>query len=212
MKAFAILFSLFAAALSSGARAQSWIVFIPVERDFRVVLPVPPVRVAGIDGAVEFRASAGELQFTVVRRIPRSLAEVDIRNDVLKRLQAGGDETIKRFGEDDGDVEPGEYIFRSGGAYTIHRVFADRRHYYELVVRAPPDDYATVRRTSARDFFASFQVTGAGFPWRAARTTMAPDALCRDRPNVFARMYCEYRACVDPGNEKTSYCARLFGR
>jgi hypothetical protein len=212
MKARPILFSLLTAWLCAGAWAQSWIVFSPRERDFRVVFPAPPVRAAGVDGAVEFKAGAGELQFVVVRRDPRRLADVSVLDDILKRLQARGDETIKRFGEEEGDTEPGEYIFRSGGVYTIHRVFADQRHYYELVVQSPPDDYATVRRTTARDFFGSFQVSGLGFPWMAARTTAAPDALCRDRPNVFARMYCEYRACIEPGNEKTSYCARLFGR
>ena len=212
MKAHPILFLVLMASMCAGASAQSWIVFTPWERDFRVVFPAPPVRAAGIDGAVEFKATAGALQFTVVRRDPRRLADVRVLDDVLKRLQARGDETIKRFGEEDGDMEPGEYVFRSGGVYTIHRVFADQRHYYELIVQTPPDEYATVRRTSARDFFASFQVTSAGFPWGIGIPAAAPDALCRDRPNVFARMYCEYRACIEPGNERTSFCTRLFGR
>lgn len=42
--------------LSGAAQAQNWIVFIPAERDFRVLLPEVPSQSTAVDGSTVFTA------------------------------------------------------------------------------------------------------------------------------------------------------------
>ena len=194
----------------TGAAAQSWIVFIPAERDFRALFPEPPVRSAEADGAVAFKASFDEFQYSVYRHEARRAADVDIRSRIIQRLEGGG-ETVQQIADEDSDSDRAAYVFRHGGVSSIHRVFAHRGRYYELAVQSARAAFGGARQT-ARDFFGSFQITGAGGPSFRMRRGLTLDALCRGRTNAYSRAFCEYAVCLQPDYEHYPHCARLLAR
>jgi hypothetical protein len=209
MRAWAMALCWMAGWMWTGASAQSWIVFIPAERDFRALFPEPPVRSAEADGAVAFKASFDDVQYIVYRHDARSLGDVDPRSRIIQRLEAGGD-TAQQVSNEDGNSDPAEYVFRRGGVSSIHRVFARGGRYYELAVQSAHAAFAGARQT-ARDFFGSFQMT-VGVPWIRMRRGLTLDALCRDRTNAFSRAFCEYAVCLQPDYGHYPHCARLLAR
>lgn len=193
------------ATLFSGvSAAQTMTLYVPPERDFRVLLPAPPQRQDAPLGSVEYRAEAGHLQYSVFRHDPRRLSGANPENDIIARI-AGNDQSARRYGQDEGDLVANEFIFRVGGEWTMHKVIVESGRYYELVVKSPADD--GIDNRSARDFFASFQMgTATGFP--LAANLPGPDS-CQSRSNTFSRRFCEYMACLAPGTASHPVCQGL---
>lgn len=195
------------AALFSGvSAAQTMTLYVPPERDFRVLLPASPTREDAPQGSVEYRADAGLRQYSVFRHDPRRLSGANPQNDIVARI-TNDDQSARRYGQDEGELTAGEFIFRVGSVWTIHKVIAQSGRYYELVVKSPADD--SVDLTGARDFFASFQMgTAAGFP--VAANLPGPDS-CQSRSNAFTRRFCEYMACLAPGTASHPVCQKMPG-
>jgi hypothetical protein len=209
MRKWAIALCWLAGWMWSGASAQSWVVFIPAERDFRALFPEPPARSAEADGAVAFKASFDDVQYIVFRHDARRLRDVDLRSRIIQRLEAGGD-TVQQVTDEDGNSDPAEYVFRRGGVSSVHRIYARRGRYYELVVQSARSAFAGARQT-ARDFFGSFQMT-VGVPSIRMRRGLTLDALCTGRTNAYSRAFCEYAVCLQPDYEHYPHCARLLAR
>lgn len=194
-----------AALFSGGVLAQSFIFYAPPERDFRVLLPGPPTRLNTPSGSVEFRTDTGTYQYSVFRHDPRRISSAAAaREDIVQRI-SGDDQFARRFGQDDGDLGPNDYVFRVASVWTVHRVVFESGRYYELVVKAGADE--GIPRQLARDFFNSFQMGGvSGFPVFA--NLPAPDS-CLARDNAYARRFCEYLTCQVPGYENHPACAGI---
>jgi hypothetical protein len=195
------------ATLFSGvSMAQTMTLFAPPERDFRVLLPAPPQRQDTPQGSVEYRAEAGQRQYSVFRHDPGRLSGANPQNDIVARI-ANDDQSARRYGQDEGELTAGEFIFRVGSIWTIHKVIIESGRYYELVVKSPADD--GVDLSGARDFFTSFQMgTATGFP--VAANLPGPDS-CQSRSNAFSRRFCEYMACLAPGTASHAVCQKPPG-
>lgn len=195
----------FAALFSCGAFAQSWILFVPAERDFRVLMPAVPTRPEPPPGSVEFRAAGGQRTFSVFRHDPRRATDINrARVYVEERLNDAGF-SPSPVDPDSGNLGPDEMEFRVGGSLNMHKVIVEAGRFYELVVQAPGDE--GINRQEARDFFNSFQMGGVGlFP--AFSNLPTPDT-CQSRSNAFSRRFCEYLTCLLPGYESHPVCASL---
>ena len=194
-----------AALLSGAATAQSWTLYSPAERDFRVLFPATPMRIDTPSGSVEFRIEADQRQYSVFRHDPRRVAGgISVREDIIARL-GNNDQSVKSYGQDDGDLAPNEFMFRVGGAWTMHRAIVESGRYYELVVKAAPDE--RVSPQEARDFFNSFQ-TGSISAKPALTKLPGPDS-CQARSSTFSRRFCEYLTCLAPGTENHPVCRAL---
>jgi len=193
----------FAALLSSAVLAQSWIFFAPPERDFRVLFPGSPTRLDTPSGSVEFRTDTGTYQYSVFRHDPRRISSIAAWRDDIVQRSSNDDQYAAE--QDDRDLGPNEFIFRTGMTWTLHRLVLETGRSYELVVKAGPDD--GIPRQAARDFFNSFQMRGAsGFP--VFTNLPAPDS-CQARDNAFARRFCEYLTCQAAGYENHPACAGI---
>ena len=202
--------------LSGAAQAQSWIVFVPAERDFRVLLPEAPSRSTAVDGSTVFTARMERNDYDVrysVYRLPPGVQLVgDPRADLQQRLQARArdEERGVRYVSDeiaDGNWE--RYIFRYGKAISVHRLVGHGGRYYELEVSMPRGSPELAVHT-ARDFFNSFQARGLALP---PLTTIGQriDAWCQARTDPFSRAFCQYSVCLQPGYEKHAHCSALAG-
>jgi len=207
-----VLCWLAAGCVATVAVAQEWTVYTPPERDFRVVFPQPPTRTTDADGATVFRAAGDDMEYFVYRRDPTRQPLGNTGADIRRRLagDADDDPVVQRIGEEDDDPATALHVFRRGGKISVHRIVAAPGRYYELVVRAPRGQLGDARR-AARDFYGTFQAQDAGVAAGAA-PGLAPDVLCKERTNVFSRVYCEYRACFQPGYENHPYCSTLIRR
>jgi hypothetical protein len=202
--------------LSGAAQAQSWIVFVPAERDFRVLLPEPPSRNYLADGSHVFTSRVDREEYDItfsVYRLPARISEpVNARAVIEKRVRARRDEERRavvyvRDEEDDGPWE--RYLFRQGGLISVHRLAGHAGRYYELEVLVPRGSPAMAVRT-ARDFFNSFQVTGAGLP-PAGTIVQRIETWCQGRKDSFSHAFCQYSVCLQPGYEKYPHCSVLTG-
>jgi len=204
MKKMWLLAAGLAALFSGAASAQSWTLYVPPERDFRVLFPAPPMRLDTPSGGVEFRADSGQ-QFSVFRHDPARLAGgKSARDDIIERL-GNGDRSVRSYGQDDGDLAPNEFLFRVGGAWSMHRAIVESGRYYELVVKASVDE--RVAPQEARDFFNSFQTgSSSGIP---ALTNLPGPDTCKARSSAFSRRFCEYLTCLAPGTENHPVCQAL---
>lgn len=208
MKTLWILAAVLAALLPGTAAAQSWTLYTPAERDFRVLMPAPPMRMDLPSGSVEFRVEADQRQYSVFRHDPRRVAGgTSVREDIIARL-GNGDQSVRSYGQDEGDLAPNEFLFRVGGAWTMHRAIVESGRYYELVVKAAPDE--RISPADARDFFNSFQTGGisAQPAWTTLTRLPGPDS-CQARGSTFSRRFCEYLTCLAPGTENHPVCRAL---
>lgn len=204
MKTIWILAAMLAASWSGTAAAQSWTLYAPAERDFRVLMPAPPMRMDLPSGSVEFRAEADQRQYSVFRHDPRRVAGGNsAREDIIARL-GNGDQTVRSGGEE-ANLAPNEFMFRVGGAWTMHRAIIESGRYYELVVKAAPDEQVSPQE--ARDFFNSFQSGSLGAV-PVLSNLPGPDS-CQARGSTFTRRFCEYLTCLAPGTENHPVCKGL---
>jgi hypothetical protein len=202
--------------LSGAAPAQNWIVFIPAERDFRVLLPEVPSQSTAVDGSTVFTAQMERndnyVRYSVYRLPPGAQLVGDARVDLQQRLQARvhDEERGVRYVNDeiaDGNWE--RYIFRYGKAISVHRLVGHGGRYYELEVSMPRGSPELAVHT-ARDFFNSFHARGLALP-PLARTAQRIDAWCQSRTDPFSRAFCQYSVCLQPGQEKYPHCSALTG-
>lgn len=194
------------AILFSGlASAQSWTLYVPPERDFRVLLPGTPARLDQLPDGVEFRIDAGQQQYSIFRHNPRRLAAgASVREDIITRL-TNNEQSARSYRAD--DLPDNEFMFRVGGIWTMHRVILEPgRHYYELVVKAAVDE--RVAEPEARDFFNSFQIGNISAPNTALINLPGPDS-CQARSSVFSRRFCEYLTCLSPTYQNHPVCKGL---
>lgn len=205
MKTLWILAAMLAASWSGTAAAQSWTLYAPAERDFRVLLPATPMRLDLPSGSVEFRAEADQRQYSVFRHDPRRVAGgTSVREDIIARI-GNNDQGVRNVGQEDADLAPNEFMFRVGGAWTMHRAIVESGRYYELVVKAAPDERVSAQE--ARDFFNSFQSGGISAAPTLSRLP-GPDS-CQSRGSAFSRRFCEYLTCLAPGTENHPVCRAL---
>jgi hypothetical protein len=185
---------LFAAGLPT-AQAQNWIVFIPAERDFRVLLPEPPTRATAPDGSTVFRAHIERNDYDIafsVYRLPAGVRPLgDARAEIQQRLQArtrNEERGVRYVPDEDPDKAWERHVFRQGKAISVHRLVGH----------------------GGRDFFNSFQVTGAGLP-SLGTLVQRIDTWCQSRTDAFSRAFCQYSVCLQPGYEKHAHCSALSG-
>jgi|SRR5688572_8995862 hypothetical protein len=198
------------------AQAQNWIVFIPAERDFRVLLPESPSRTTATDGSTVFTARVERNDYDVrysVYRLPAGARLVgNSRADLQQRLQgrARDEERGVRYVPDEtGDARWERHVFRYGKAISVHRLVGHGGRYYELEVFMPRGSPELAAHT-ARDFFNSFQPSGLALP---TMTTVVQhiDSWCKDRTDAFSQAFCRYSVCLHPGYEKYPHCGALAG-
>ena len=198
------------------AHAQNWIVFIPAERDFRVLLPEPPSRSTAPDGSTVFSARVERNKYDVrysVYRLPPGARLVGVpQTDLQQRVQARvhNEERGVRYVQEDGG-EPGweRYVFQEGKAISIHRLVGRAGRYYELEVAMPRGSHELAVHT-ARDFFNSFQPRGVALP-SATSVVQEIDAWCKNRTDAFSQAFCRYSVCLQPGYEKYPHCTAVSG-
>lgn len=205
-----------AAMLTATAHAENWVVFIPAERDFRVLLPAPPVRATAPDGSTVFQARVErndyDIAFSVYRLPPDSRPLGDARAEIQQRLQArtpDDERGVRYVRDEDSDGSWDRHVFRRGPrAISVHRLVGQGGRYFELEVSMPRGSPQLAVHT-ARDFFNSFQVTGAGLP--LGTLVQRIDTWCQNRTDPFSRAFCQYSVCLQPGYEKHAHCSALSG-
>ncbi|MGQ0749134.1 MAG: hypothetical protein ACT4PS_01230 [Betaproteobacteria bacterium] len=202
----------------SAGHAQDWIVFIPAERDFRVLLPEPPARGTAADGSTVFAARMERndynITFSVYRLPPGVRMAADARSEIQNRLQARARDEEKGIRyvvrDDDSDTAWERHVFRHGArALSVHRLVGHGGRYFELEVSMPRGSPELALHT-ARDFFNSFQVTGARLP-ALGTTVQRIETWCQGRTDPFSRAFCQYSVCLQPGYEKHAHCSALAG-
>jgi hypothetical protein len=204
--------------LSGTAQAQNWIVFVPAERDFRVLLPAVPSRSTAGDGSTVFTArmerNEYDVRYSVYRLPPGAHLVGDPRADLQQRLRARARDEEKGIRyvvrDDDPDTAWDRHVFRHGArGISVHRLVGHGGRYYELEVSMPRGSPELALHT-ARDFFNSFQARGFALP---SLTTMVQriDAWCQSRTDPFSRAFCQYSVCLQPGYEKHAHCSALAG-
>ena len=205
MKTWLRVAAVLAACLPLFANAQQWVMFVPAERYFRVLLRAAPARAEPREGSVEYRVTAGPYQFFVFRHDRRLLASpVAARADVFRRLTSD-EQQVRSVGDIDDDPGASEFMYRMGSLLSMHRVFVDATAYYELAVVSDQDD--RVPQKLVRDFFNSFQRSGVrGFPQFA---NLPGPETCHTRANAFSRRFCEVLSCQAPGHESHPACAGI---
>jgi len=207
----------FAVALffAAPADAQNWIVFVPAERDFRVLFPEVPSRTSLSDGSTVFAARIErndyDIVFSVYRLPPGMRLRGDARSEIQHRLQVRGrdeERSVRYVADDDSDTSWERHVFRQGKAISVHRLVGHGGRYFELEVRLPRGSPELAVHT-ARDFFNSLQITGAGL----TLTTLVQrvDAWCQGRTDALSRAFCQYSVCLQPGYEKHAHCSALAG-
>lgn len=200
--------------LAGTAHAQNWIVFIPAERDFRVLFPEPPARRTAPDGSTVYRARIErndyEIAFSVYRLALDARLPGDARSEIQQRLQARNeDRTIRYVPDEDPDRGWERHVFRQGSTFSVHRLVRHRGRYFELEVSLPRGSPELAVHT-ARDFFNSFQVTGAGLP-PIGTVVQRIETWCQGRKDSFSQAFCQYSVCLQPGYEKYPHCSALAG-
>jgi hypothetical protein len=194
------------------AHAQNWIIFVPHERDFRVLFPEVPARYSEVDGSVAFKSSYDDFEYLVYRLPPGTPritnAQAEIQRRLVERL---GDNARAQPVPDDEDGEWQRYVFEVRRGISVHRLIEYRGRYYELQVVAIREKRAMARQT-ARDFFNSFHLQGIGLPAIGGILVQRFEAWCQGRTNPFARAFCEYSVCLQPGYENYPHCTALRGR
>ena len=202
--------------LAAPVHAQNWIVFVPAERDFRVLLPEPPTRLNLPDGSIRFTSRVErndyDVSYSVYRLPPGTPLTGDVRGDIRRRIQARSrdEERAARYiADEDPDRSWERYIFREGKSISVHRLVGYGGRYFELEVSMPRGS-ADLAVHTARDFFNSFQVTGMSLP---LLTTIVQriDSWCQSRTDSFSRAFCQYSVCLQPGYEKHAHCSALKG-
>lgn len=203
------------ALLTGPAIAQNWVVFVPAERDFRALFPELPSRATLPDGSTVFTARMERNDYDIlfaVYRLPHGRRlQGDARSQIQQRLQArvrDEERGVRYVADEDPDPSWERHVFRHGKAISVHRLVGHGGRYFELEVRLPRGSPELAVHT-ARDFFNSFQVTGAGL----TLTTLVQrvDAWCQGRTDPFSRAFCQYSVCLQPGYEKHSHCSALAG-
>lgn len=201
-----------AALCAAAGHAQNWTVFVPQERDFRVVFPAEVTRLNQTDGSVAFRSAFEEVEYTVYR-LPANTAPItDPGGELQRRLatRVSDDVHIRRV-RDDEDGDWPRHVFEFRRSVSIHRLVEYRGRYYELQVRGSHDQ-RTLARHTARDFFNSFHLQGIPLPAIGGTLVQRLEAWCQSRTNRFARAFCEYSVCVQPGYEQYPHCNALLMR
>lgn len=187
---------------SCTAFAQTWALYAPPERDFRVLFPGTPERLVDPSGSVEYRFNEGQQIYSVFRHDPRRAGTSALaRSDVIQRLSGiGGERRVQSL--DEGSEKPNEFMFRAGNIRSVHRVIVEPGRYYELVVGA--DEF--VPNIGVQEFFQSFQVGSTGiFPLFTNLPT--PDS-CQTRGGI-GRRFCEYLTCLIPDYRFHPVCTSL---
>jgi hypothetical protein len=217
MKKFLAL-SLFLAGTSSAVLAQDWTVFVPPERDFKVLFPAPPTRLTERDGSIAFKAQTEENDYAVYYTVYRLAAGFrlagDARTEIQRRLEArvnDDQQGVQYDSEQNEDPSWERYVFRHRPrGFSVHRLVQNRGTYYELEVATPRGPVGAIR--TARDFFNSFQMTGAVVPPLAVTAGQTLDAWCQNRTDSFSLAFCKYSVCLHSGSEKYPHCTALPGR
>ena len=198
------------------AHGQNWIVFVPAERDFRVLLPEAPSRATTVDGSTVFTARMERNEYDVrysVYRLPVGARLVgNPRADLQQRLQARArdeERAVRYVPNEDGDASWERHVFRYGKAVSVHRLIGQGGRYYELEV-AMPRGAPELAVQTARDFFNSFQPSGFALP-SVTSVVQQIDTWCKDRTHAFSQAFCQYSVCLQPGYEKYPHCAALSG-
>lgn len=210
---------LFLAGMVAGSvHAQNWVVFVPAERDFRVLFPGPPVRSTEADGSIAFKAQVERNEYDVnyvVYRLPSGIRPIgDARSVIEQRLRARVDEErgLRYVNEQDDDPGWDRHVFRHGPrAISVHRLVEHRGRYYELQVAMPRGSPQLAIHT-ARDFFNSFQITGVTLPAFGVAAGQRLEAWCQNRTDGFSSAFCRYSVCLQSGYEKYPHCTALLGR
>lgn len=213
MKLSTVSLLVLAAMFVSTAQAQNWVAFAPPEGDFRVLFPAPPVRQNEGDGSVAFKSTFDEFEYVVYRSPPDAPrftdAQVEIQRRLLERL--GSDARVRPVQDQDDDRELQGHVFEVGRRISVHRIVEYGGRYYELQTLADRDKRAIVRQT-ARDFFNSFNLRGISLSSIGGTLVQRVEAWCQNRTNAFARAFCEYSVCLQPGYENYPRCTALRGR
>ena len=213
MRLLAALLAALVGMLAGTSHAQNWILFIPAERDFRVLFPNPPTRSTDSDGSTVFRSRIEAFEYAVYRLPPGTAPIANARAEIARRLseRLGDDAQVRHVRDDDEDGVWQREVFEVRPGISVHRLVEYGGRYYELQVLTPREHRGMARNT-ARDFFNSFQLSGV--PPHAIGVTLVQrlEAWCQTRTNPFARAFCEYSVCLQPGSEKYPHCARLPGR
>ena len=96
----------FAAWLSCAALAQTWALYAPPERDFRVVFPGVPSRLVTPAGSVEYRFGDSQYTYSVFRHDPRRASSINAaRSDIIQRI-SGDDQRVQDLGEEQNYTNP----------------------------------------------------------------------------------------------------------
>jgi hypothetical protein len=202
--------------IAGTAHAQNWIVFVPAERDFRVLLPEPPSRATATDGSTVFTVRVERNEYDVryaVYRLPAGTHPVgDARSVIQQRLQARArdeERGVRYVQDEDRDARWERHVFRYGKAISVHRLVGHGGRYYELEVSMPRGSPELAVHT-ARDFFNSFQPSGFALP-SVTSVVQQIDTWCKDRTDAFSQAFCRYSVCLQPGYEKYAHCTALPG-
>lgn len=211
-----LVLSILVLMLSETAHAQNWIVFVPAERDFRVLLPEVPARSTARDGSTVFTArmerNEYDVRYSVYRLPPGAHLIGDPRVDLQQRLQArvrDEERGIRYVSDEISDGKWERHIFRHGKSISVHRLVGHGGRYYELEVSMPRGSPELAVHT-ARDFFNSFQARGLSIP---SLTTIVQriETWCQGRKDPFSQAFCQYSVCLQPGYEKYPHCSTLTG-
>ena len=210
MKLSSVSLFVLAALLAGTAQAQNWVAFVPPEGDFRVLFPGSPTRNTEVDGSVAFKSMFDEVEYIVYRMPPGAPQIPDAQGELQRRiaLRVGDDVHVRSVQDDNDDGEWQRYVFEVRRDISVHRLVQHGGRYYELQVRAGRDKRMLARHT-ARDFFNSFQLHGISLAAIGGTLVQRVEAWCQNRTNAFARAFCEYSVCLQPGYEKYPRCAAL---
>lgn len=217
MRIISIVSLLATCLLAGSGYAQSWIAFVPLERDFRVLFPNPPQRTVEADGSVVFKSvfeNGDTASAYVVYRLPSSFRTgMNARGTIQQRLQARlrDDDNLRYPREENDGPEWERHVFRYRNSVSVHRLVENRGRYYELEVILPRENIQATMHT-ARDFFDSFQMTGISLPSVGIAIGQRLEVWCRNRSDPFSRAFCEYSVCLQPGHDNYPHCRALLGR
>lgn len=217
MRKFAGLLLFFAGTMAGSGYAQNWIVFVPAERDFRVLFPSPPDRFTAGDGSIAFKTSVEHDGYNanyVVYRLPANVRYIDdARAEIQKRIveRVGDDRGVRYANEDDGDSGWERHVFRYGPIVSIHRLVGHRGRYYELEVSGPRG-VAPLAMNTARDFFNSFHMSGVTLPGLGIAVGQRLEAWCQNRTDPFSHAFCRYSVCLREDHGQYPHCAALYRR
>ena len=217
MSRLSALVMLLAVVFAPLAAAQNWVVYVPVERDFRVLFPSPPSRSTAQDGSEVFRSrfESGDDQIEyVVYRLPATYQALGTEaQQIQQRLQSRtrDDVAVRALHEEDAGPMWERHMYRYRNTTSIHRLVGAPGRYYELEV-VMPRGRTVIALQSARDFFNSFQATGVSLPSLITGLGQNIANWCQTRTDPFTRAFCEFSACLQPGLEQNPRCAPFYRR